>query len=85
MDVNNVADSLFNTLTMDFINTSSSVKLGTAIDKINKLFLTPERAARLDAIRGLLQITLSQMDQSGRLSPPPAAGGKRTKKFRSRR
>jgi hypothetical protein len=79
MDVNKVADSLFNTITMDFINTSSSVKLGTAIDKIDKLFLTPQRAARLDAIRGLLQITLSQMGQSGRLSPPPAAGGRRSR------
>ena len=85
MDVNNVADGLFNTITMDFINNSSSVKLGTTIDKINRLFLTPERAARLDAIRGLLQITLSQMGQSGRLSPSPAAGGNRTKKSRSRR
>lgn len=80
-----MADSLFNTLTMDFINTSSSVELRTSIDKINKLFLTPERAARLDALRGLMDITLSQMAQNGRLSPSPAAGGRRNKKSRSRR
>jgi hypothetical protein len=84
MNVNTAADSLFNIITLDFINTASSVELRTAIDKINRLFLTSERAARLDAMHGLIGLRLSQMAQNGRLSPSPAAGG-RTKKSRSRR
>jgi len=76
MDVNQIADMIFNRLNPDDINNASSFELYQAIGVINRLFLTQERAARLEAIRALLQMTINRQN-NGRISPAPAAGGRR--------
>jgi len=85
MNVNAEADAIFASIDMDNLDSMSSLELTRAIDKISELFLTPDRAARLDAIRAFLVMAFNELGRSGRLSPPPAAGGRRTKKSRSRR
>lgn len=76
MDVNQQADIIFNRLDLNIINNAGVVELYQAIGVINRLFLTPERAARLDAIRTLLQMAIDRQN-NGRISPAPAAGGRR--------
>jgi hypothetical protein len=76
MDVNQVADNIFNRLDIDNILSAGVVELHQAIGVINRLFLTHERAARLDAIRTLLQRAIDRQN-NGRISPAPAAGGRR--------
>ena len=85
MNVNAEADALFASIDMDNLESMGSLELTGLIDRISNLFLTPDRAARLDAIRAFLAMAFDDLRRSGRLSPPPAAGGRRTKKSRSRR
>ena len=93
MNVNAEADAIFASIDMDNLDSMSSIDLTREIDKINAIFqtparlagLTPDRAARLDAIRAILGMVLNDLERSGRLSPSPAAGGRRAKKSRSRR
>ena len=75
MDVNQVADMVFNRLSIDDINNANVNELHQAIGVINRLFLTPERAARLDAIRALLQMAIDRQDNRI-ISAAPAAGGR---------
>jgi hypothetical protein len=79
MDVNQQADIVFNRLDLNNINNANSFELYQAIGVINRLFLTPERAARLDAIRALLQMEINRQN-TGRTTAPAAGGRHKSRK-----
>jgi hypothetical protein len=82
MDVNKAADNVFNSLNIDNINDAGLFELQQAIGVIDRLFLTPERAARLSAIRTLLQNAVD-IQYTGRVSPPAAGGRRKSRKNHS--
>jgi hypothetical protein len=91
MNANNIAQNIFNTIDLDHFRTNATnnniydlINLITII--INRPEITPEIAARIDAWRGLLEITLDERRRilynysKYRISPAsPAAGGRRKK------
>ena len=92
MDPNTIAQKIFNDFNLDDFRRNGSINaIQKIINVINNIInhpeIGPEIAARLDAWRGLLEITLDERQRArynySRYAAAAAAGGRR--KNRSRR
>lgn len=94
MNANSMAQIIFNTINLDNFRTTANINnINRLITDINNIIsmpgINPEIAARLDAWRGLLEITLDERQRarynSSRYSAAAAAGGRRRYKSRKQR
>ena len=92
MNANSMAQIIFNTINLDNFRTTANNNINRLITDINNIIsmpgINPEIAARLDAWRGLLEITLDERQRarynSSRYSAAAAAGGGR-RRYKSRK